>query len=113
MISKVREKKEAIRLRKQGKTYSEILSKIPVAKSTLSLWLREVGLAKKQAHRLTQKKLDGSKRGGEAKYLQRIARYNSIISAAKNDIHTISDRELFLIGAVLSRWLQPIATHVC
>ncbi len=38
------EKEKAIALRKQGKTYSEILAKIPVAKSTLSLWLHDVGL---------------------------------------------------------------------
>jgi orotate phosphoribosyltransferase-like protein len=33
-------KNKAVSLRKQGKTYSEILKEIKVAKSTLSLWLR-------------------------------------------------------------------------
>jgi len=48
MIFKFKEKEKAIKLRKRGFSYSEILREIPVAKSTLSLWLRSVGLAKKQ-----------------------------------------------------------------
>jgi intein-encoded DNA endonuclease-like protein len=37
MLAKFKEKEVAIELRKQGYSYSEILKKIPVAKSTLSL----------------------------------------------------------------------------
>jgi len=47
--------KKAIELRKKGLSYSEILKCVPVAKSTLSLWLRSVGLSKKQRQRLTDK----------------------------------------------------------
>ena len=50
-------KERAIKLRREGLSYSEILQKIPVAKSTLSLWLRSIGLSKKQVQRLTEKKL--------------------------------------------------------
>ena len=57
----------ALNLRKQGFSYSEILERIPVAKSTLSLWLREVGLSKRQKQHLTQKKLDAAWRGGQVK----------------------------------------------
>lgn len=55
MIQKIEEKKKAIELRKQGLSYREILEQIPVAKSSLSLWLRSVGLSKKQKQRLTEK----------------------------------------------------------
>ena len=48
MLAKIEEKQKAIALRKRGYSYSEILAEVPVAKSTLSLWLRSVGLAKKQ-----------------------------------------------------------------
>mgnify|MGYP000140241659 CR=1 FL=1 len=37
------EKEKAITMRKEGKTYSQILAVVPVAKSTLSLWLQDVG----------------------------------------------------------------------
>lgn len=41
---KAKEKDIAIKLRKEGKTYKEILEKIQVSKSTLSLWLRNIPL---------------------------------------------------------------------
>ncbi len=41
---KAKEKKQAIALRKQGRTYKEISSQIGVSKSTVSLWLRDVPL---------------------------------------------------------------------
>lgn len=101
MMKKAKEKKEAIRLRKKGSTYAEILSVIPVAKSTLSLWLREVGLAKKQKQRITEIKIAAAKRGGEAKKKQRIDRYDQIVESVKNDVQYLSQRELFLIGVAL------------
>ena len=55
MIEKREEKEKAIKLRKQGKTYSEILSVVPVAKSTLAIWLQSVSLGKKQKQRITKK----------------------------------------------------------
>lgn len=50
-------KEKAVSLRKQGKTYAEILKEIPVAKSTLSEWFRDVKLSKPQVQRLTLRKL--------------------------------------------------------
>ena len=47
MQPKTAEKARAIQLRKQGKTYSEIMKEAPVAKATISLWLHDVQLAKK------------------------------------------------------------------
>lgn len=101
MIAKQQEKKSAVALRKQGKTYSEILAQIPVAKSTLSLWLREIGLSKKQKQRLTQKKLEASLRGGEARRRQRIEATKVILDRAEKEIGAISKRELWLIGTAL------------
>ena len=45
---KVRSKEKAIKLRRRGYSYREIMREIPVAKSTLSEWLRSVGLSKHQ-----------------------------------------------------------------
>ena len=94
-------KEKAIELRKQGLSYREILTEIPVAKSTISLWLREVGLTVQQKQRLTDKKLAAIHKGGQAKHLQRLALTKSIIDAARTDIDYISDRELWLMGIML------------
>lgn len=101
MIFKSKLKEKAVALRKEGKAYSEILKEVSVAKSTLSLWLRDVGLAKAQKQRLTQKKLDAAKRGGQAKHEQRIRLQQDIFRQAHKDITHISNRELWLIGIAL------------
>lgn len=101
MITKSIEKTKAIALRREGKTYSEIMKVVPVAKSTISLWLREVGLSVPQQQVLTAKKIAASKRGGLAKRKQRIHRTSAIFEEAKAEIGTLSKRELFLIGVAL------------
>lgn len=101
MQTKHSEKERAIKLRKEGKTYSEILKVVPVAKSTLSVWLRDVGLAAAQKQRLTEKKLLSAKRGGEAKRKQRVEKSSKLFSDSRHEINKISDRELFLIGVAL------------
>lgn len=99
MKSKLKE--EAIQLRKDGLSYSEILRHVPVAKSTISLWLREVGLSKPQKQRLTKKKLEAAIRGGQKRKEQRLATIKKIHEDAIKDIKKISERELWLMGIML------------
>ncbi len=101
MTPKKELQKKAIILRKEGKTYGEILKVIPVAKSTLSLWLRDVGLAKKQHQTLTDKKYAAQLRGGASRKSERVARESGIHQKAKSEIGTLSQRELWLIGIAL------------
>lgn len=101
MLQKIEEKQKAIDLRKQGLSYKEILEKIPVAKSTLSLWLRSVSLAKEQKQRLTDKKLSAMKRGWEACHTKSILIKEKIKSEAKKEIGKLTNRELWLIGISL------------
>ncbi len=49
-------KEKARLLRSQGWSYKEIKCEVPVAKSTISLWCRDVKLTKKQLHRLWNKR---------------------------------------------------------
>ena len=49
-------KQKAIELRKQGKTYFEIMKEVPVAKSTISDWLKRVGLSIAQKQNITEKR---------------------------------------------------------
>lgn len=101
MLDNKLKKEKAIKLRKEGKTYSEILKEVSVAKSTLSEWFRDVGLSVPEKQRLTAKKLEAAKRGGIAKHAQRIIRTQKIHQEALKDITHISKRELWLIGVAL------------
>ena len=94
-------KNTAIALRRKGFSYSDILKKVPVAKSTLSLWLREVGLSKVQKQRLTQKKLEAALRGAMARKNDRIFRQKQIMQAALSEVGELSNRERWLVGAAL------------
>ena len=100
-MSKFKEKEKATKLRKKGFSYSEILKKIPVAKSTLSLWLRSVGLAKEQKQRLTEKKLAAAFRGAQARRIYRLTITKEIKNKARSEIGKLSNRELWLIGIAL------------
>ena len=74
---------------------------IPVAKSTLAIWLKEAKLSKAENQVFTEARRLASLRGGQAKKKQRIEKQNKIFSQAKLDIKNLSKRELFLIGVVL------------
>jgi len=101
MATKIKLKKQAIDLRKQGKTYSEILEKVPVAKSTLSLWLRDVGMAKSQKQRITRKRKEAQIKGAKARQNQRIQFTNRIYKESQKEVGIVSGRELWLMGIVL------------
>ncbi len=94
-------KEKAIILREQGYTYSEILKEVSVAKSTLSLWLKEVGLAKIQKQRITDKRILGALKGAKVRHLQRISSTQEIKDEAKKEVNCLSKRELWLIGISL------------
>lgn len=94
-------KLKAIKLRNKGFSYSEILSKVPVARSSLSLWLRSVGLSKKQKQRLTLKKLQAIYRGAKIKRNKRLLKTRQIKEMARTEIGKISIRDLWLIGISL------------
>ncbi|TSC64417.1 MAG: hypothetical protein G01um101491_286 [Parcubacteria group bacterium Gr01-1014_91] len=98
---KFAEKQKAIKLRKAGKTYSEILSEIPIAKSTLSEWLKSVQLAKSQKQRLTKKRKEASLRGGRARHEARVSEVTEFEHKGLVEMDKISTRELWLIGIVL------------
>lgn len=94
-------KNKALELRKQGLSYSEILKQIPIAKSTLASWLKEIGLSKAQKQAITQKRIDGSKRGGESRRKTRLEKEKKLKEGAAKEIGRVSNRELFLIGVSL------------
>lgn len=107
---KSKEKLEAIKLRKEGKTYSEILKIIPVAKSTISLWLQEVGLAKKQKQLITAKRIAGQLRAVESIRRNKIKRVKAIKDLARNEVSTLISDPFWLTG-VLLYWGEGSKEH--
>jgi len=100
-MARLKEKGRAIEFRKRGLSYNEILRRVPVAKSTLSLWLRSVRLAKRQKQKLTAKKLAGALRGAKERRRQRQVITERIKKKAREEIGKINKRELGLIGITL------------
>ena len=98
---RAKEKKYAIQLRKQGKTYGEISKQIQVPKSTLSLWLRDVAVPPEFVSRIQQKKLEAVKLGWEARRKQRIDRTKEITEDARQEAKKLLNEPLWLVGVTL------------
>ncbi|MBI5135352.1 hypothetical protein HZA86_03935 [Candidatus Uhrbacteria bacterium] len=101
MIPKIEERSQAIVFRQQGLSYSEIRERIPVAKSTLSLWFKEVGLSRPQQQRLTEKKRLAGLRGAQRRHEQRVIIRDEIVHRSAKEIGHLSQRELWLLGVAL------------
>ncbi len=84
-MSKPDERRRAIELRRLGLSYREIRQSIPVAKATLSLWLRSVGLARRQVQRLTEKRLAAGRRGAEKVHRERLERVRRTMAEAEHE----------------------------
>jgi len=98
-------KTKAIKLRKQGFSYSEIRKEVNVSRSTLSLWCRDVAISEKQALRLSRKRLEGSERGriigAKKQQRMRIERTKQLVNQGIGDIKHMTKKERFYAGAGL------------
>lgn len=92
----------AVKLRKQGKSYSEILDTINVSKSTLSIWLRNVELSSSQRRRiyftLRQK---NAYRLAKIKQIAKSDLIKKITSESAREFGQLSNNELFVPGLML------------
>jgi hypothetical protein len=103
-VSKPEEKRRAIELRRQGLSYREIREQVRVAKATLSLWLRTVGLSQPQRRRLAEKKLAAGRRGVEKVRRQRLERVARTLDEAEAEAR-------HWIDANDSRWMVGTALY--
>lgn len=101
MKRKLEEKEMALKLRSEGLSYSEILDKVQVSQSSLSLWLKNITLSEEQKKRLTEKGDDARKLGSLALRNQRLIKTSEIIKKSSSEIKGLSTRDLMLIGATL------------
>lgn len=97
------EKQKAITLRKSGRSVKEIAKEIGVAKSSVSIWVRNIVISRGQLQFLREKGFTSElieKRRKKRLFNEEVKR-NIIMSEAGNDIKKISENDLRLIGLCL------------
>ncbi|HUC02205.1 MAG TPA: DNA-binding protein [Candidatus Paceibacterota bacterium] len=100
------DKQVAIRLRLEGRSYSEIREALGgVSKATLSLWLADVVMSDAARKRLNERSNEKARAAilRLAKQQTHLARQrrDAMHNAARRDIQALSPREMLLIGAAL------------
>lgn len=98
-------REQAIEMRRQGFSYNQILSRLRVSKSSLSLWLRNVPLTEEQVAELARRQALGSAKRAATLRARRIERERSIMDTAAAQIGSLTPRELFLMG-VIAYWAE-------
>ncbi|MCL5090887.1 MAG: helix-turn-helix domain-containing protein [Patescibacteria group bacterium] len=104
-MTRFADRQEAIKLRKQGRTYSEIKKELGIPKSTLSDWLSGFYLTDEQI-RLVQKRTQKNKELAIERYritmrLKRETRLQEIYEIQKKISLPLSERELKIAGLFL------------
>ncbi|KKP32656.1 MAG: hypothetical protein UR20_C0020G0006, partial [Candidatus Woesebacteria bacterium GW2011_GWE2_31_6] len=100
-MTKFLERSEVIKLRLQGKSYSEIKQIVNVSKSSLSLWLRNVQLTEKQISGLKEKKIRSVERFIKSMKIKRQIRLETYLNNQKHKWLPLSEREEFIAGLFL------------
>lgn len=99
------EHEQALKLRLSGKSYTEIQKILGTAKSTLSSWLSRTIIADKHikqiALRAKQKSFAGLLKHNKNQTLHAIQRTTEIRRKAKNEVDTLDDKNLLVLGAAL------------
>jgi len=109
---KVEEKRKARELRCQGYSIKEIARKLNVAKSSVSIWVRDIELTPTQKGRLSQKgqSVEVVERRRATRLMRENTRRQKIIDKAQKEIKRISKQELFLMGVGLY-WAEGSKTN--
>ncbi len=95
-------KNRARLLRKEGKSYNEIIQLLGLSKSTVSDWCKDVRLSKKQLAKLYTNKTTGALKGSiiaaQRKIAKRIQSTKAIYEKSARDIGALSKRDKFIAG---------------
>lgn len=98
----IQTKEKAREMRENGASFGEISKKLNVAKSTLSLWFKDIILSESMVNRIKTKGKERSIRGllqyTELKKKDRIARHILQKQEGVAAIGLLSERDIFMIG---------------
>ena len=100
---KTREQNLAKKLRKQGWSMNDIQKELNVSKSSVSRWVRNIRLSKKQIEKLNKKGFskEAIEKRRETRLRNERARRQIIIDKAKSDIRTLTEKDIKIIGIAL------------
>ena len=109
---KLEKKKIAKELRRQGLSLNEIRRRLKIAKSSVSVWVRNVELTKEQKKKLSEKgiKKEVIERRRKTRLKNEGTKRQVVIDRARNEINRLSGKELKLIGAALY-WAEGSKTQ--
>lgn len=105
MKALVQEKERAIALRKKGYSYKDIMREVKVAKSSISLWLKDLPLTADEKHYL-RRRLDsnisrGRMKAATANHDNKLKRDKQIMLDAQEEFQKFSHDPLFHTGISL------------
>lgn len=112
---KILERNKVIALRKQGKTFGEILREVSVSRGSLSYWLRGVTLTPMQLSRIKYKNeiiKDKFIKFNELRKIQAGQEKESIVNNAIREVSPLSLKELKLVGIALY-WAEGYKGRAC
>ncbi|MBL7053534.1 MAG: helix-turn-helix domain-containing protein [Candidatus Portnoybacteria bacterium] len=100
---KTKEIKLARKLRKQGWSMNDIQKELSVSKSSVSRWVKDIRLSKKQRKKLNKKGFskEAIEKRRETRLRNEKAKRQVIIDKAKSNIRTLSKKDLKIIGIAL------------
>lgn len=106
------EKRRAIELRIGGKSINEISKQLGVARSSVSLWVRDIELTTDQKNYLSRKGLlvEVVERRRATRLKNEKYKRDAVINAARKTIPKITNKQLWLIGIMLY-WAEGGKTH--
>lgn len=98
---KLQEHLRAVKLRKQGKSYKDIVGQLGVSKGTLSAWLRDIELTSRQVAALKgrQRSQYAGSRANHQKKLERIKKTTAAAYKEARQLYRTSP--LFMVGLML------------
>jgi hypothetical protein len=114
-MANILKKYKVVKLRKKGKSITEISDSLKIPKSTVSIWCRNIKLGNKEINRLAKRQISGSYKGRMI-FLERI-RNERLFQTEKlrkeglNELGRISKRDLFVAGIAL--YISEGATADC
>ncbi len=100
-MARIADREKARRLRKEGRSYSEIKQTLHVGKGTLSIWLRDMPLSSTQLKKVRDFNPKRIEKFRETMRNKRELRLQEVYQRAKTDIGRLSKREIFLTGLYL------------
>jgi hypothetical protein len=92
-------------MRADGRSYREIQAVVGVAKSTLSLWLRDVPLTDDQHRALAQRGPEAARQNAQSIRANATRRRLRVQAEARDQVTRLSESELFVAG-VVAYWAE-------